>query len=191
MPGLIYLSHKRFGIFCHCAYGGIVGWYGTPSQHGHIQFLCQGRELRLGLLVVKFIHEEDTSCIFAERRQLDVLLISKLDGIEFMWNGGKDSGAVSGVIVTGTGATMVHRNGKTLGIANYLMGTTTIYGNYETDTTSFLFKLRVVQALFWRTLPRFSHLTTRQVVVVRIFFFVELFPYLCATFNVSYEGDVT
>jgi hypothetical protein len=77
-----------------------------------------------------------------------------------MWNGGKDSGAVSGVIVTGTGATMVHRNGKTLGIANYLMGTTTIYGNYETDTTSFLFKLRVVQALFWRTLPRFSHLTT-------------------------------
>lgn len=73
---LIYLSHKRFGIFCHCAYGGIVGWYGTPSQHGHIQFLCQGRELRLGLLVVKFIHEEDTSCILAERRQLDVLLIS-------------------------------------------------------------------------------------------------------------------
>ena len=86
--------------------------------------------------------------------------IPKLDGIKVMWNGGEDSGAVSSVIVTGTGATMVHRNSKTLGIAYYLMGTTTVYGNYKTDTTSLLFKLRVVQALFWRTLPRFSHLTT-------------------------------
>lgn len=72
-----YLSHERLGILGDGAYGGIVGWYGTPSQHGHVQLLSQDSELLFGLPVVQLVQEEDAGGVFAERRQLHALGISK------------------------------------------------------------------------------------------------------------------
>lgn len=99
---------------------GVRG-HGPPAQHPEATLLRQRRERPLAVVVVCLVQVQDPRRVMPQRRQLHVLLLPEFAAVESMRDRSEDSGSVSGVIVTGAGAAMVHALGQSLRIAHDLV----------------------------------------------------------------------